>query len=73
MEASAHVSQGLRGILIYCADYRCSHSLAISGDALPDDMRLSDLWSRLLLFTSHPVAPGSVKPHSQWQQSCHDK
>ena len=27
---------GLRGLLIYCADYRCSHSLAISGDAWPD-------------------------------------
>ena len=24
---------GLRGLLIYCADYRCSHSLAISRDA----------------------------------------
>ena len=24
---------GVRGLLIYCADYRCSHSSAISGDA----------------------------------------
>jgi hypothetical protein len=24
--------QGVRGILIYCGDYRCSHSIAISGD-----------------------------------------
>jgi hypothetical protein len=24
---------GVRGLLIYCADYRCSHSIAISGDA----------------------------------------
>ena len=23
---------GVRGLLIYCADYRCSHSVAISGD-----------------------------------------
>jgi hypothetical protein len=23
---------GVRGILVYCADHRCSHSLAISGD-----------------------------------------
>jgi hypothetical protein len=28
---------GVRGLLIYCADYRCSHSIAISGDAWPDD------------------------------------
>jgi hypothetical protein len=24
---------GVRELLIYCADYRCSHSIAISGDA----------------------------------------
>ena len=27
---------GVRGILVYCADYQCSHSIAISGDAWPD-------------------------------------
>jgi hypothetical protein len=24
---------GIRGLLIYCADYRCSHSIAISGES----------------------------------------
>ena len=38
---------GVRGLLIYCADYRCSHSIAISGDEWPDDMRLSDIEPRL--------------------------
>jgi hypothetical protein len=33
----------VRGFLIYCADYRCSHSIAISGDGWPDDARLSDI------------------------------
>ena len=37
---------GVRGLLIYCADYRCSHSIAISGDAWPDDARLFDLEER---------------------------
>jgi len=23
---------GVRGLLIYCSDYRCSHSVAINGD-----------------------------------------
>jgi hypothetical protein len=23
---------GVHGLLVYCADYRCSHSIAISGD-----------------------------------------
>jgi len=26
---------GVRGLLVYCADYRCSHSIATSGDACP--------------------------------------
>jgi hypothetical protein len=26
---------GVRGILIYCADYRCGHSLSISADRWP--------------------------------------
>jgi hypothetical protein len=34
---------GVRGILVYCADYRCSHSIAISGDRWADDVRLSDI------------------------------
>jgi hypothetical protein len=37
---------GIRGLLIYCADYRCSHSIAISGDSWPDDARLSDIEAR---------------------------
>ena len=36
-------SQGVRGLLIYCSDYRCSHSIVISADRWPDDVRLSDL------------------------------
>jgi hypothetical protein len=34
---------GVRGVLIYCADYRCSHSMALDADCWPDDLRLSDL------------------------------
>jgi hypothetical protein len=33
---------GIRGLLIYCADYRCGHWIAISGDSWPDDVRSSD-------------------------------
>jgi hypothetical protein len=36
-------ASGVRGLLIYCSDYRCSHSTAISGDRWPDDVRLSDI------------------------------
>jgi hypothetical protein len=34
---------GVRGILVYCADYRCNHLIAVSGDRWPDDLRLSDI------------------------------
>jgi hypothetical protein len=33
---------GVRGLLIYCSDYHCSHWTAISGDRWPDDVRLDD-------------------------------
>jgi hypothetical protein len=39
---------GVRGLLVYCADYRCSHSIAISGDPWPDDLRLSDIQHRFV-------------------------
>jgi hypothetical protein len=28
----------VRGLLIYCSDYHCSHWTAISGDRWPDEM-----------------------------------
>jgi hypothetical protein len=31
---------GVRGLLVYCAGYQCSHSIAISGDGWPDLKRL---------------------------------
>jgi hypothetical protein len=35
---------GVRGVLIYCSDYHCSHSVAMSGDdQWPDHIRLSDI------------------------------
>jgi hypothetical protein len=37
---------GVRGVLVYCADYRCGHSIAISADRWPDDLRLSDVEPR---------------------------
>jgi hypothetical protein len=36
-------ASSVRGLLIYCSDYKCSHSTAISGDRWPDDVRLSDI------------------------------
>jgi hypothetical protein len=41
-------ASGVRGLLIYCPDFRCSHSIAISADQWPDLVRLSDLESRFV-------------------------
>ena len=68
MEATAHVLQGQRGILIYCADYRCSHSIAISGDALPDDMRLSDLEPRFIC-QRWGKRGADVRPDFNWNRT----
>ena len=37
---------GVRWLLVYCAGYQCSHSIAISADDPPDDARLSDIEER---------------------------
>jgi hypothetical protein len=34
---------GIRGLLIYCSDYQCSHCIRMSADQWPDETRLSDL------------------------------
>jgi hypothetical protein len=39
---------GVRGVLIYCADYGCSHSIAMIADRWADDVRLSDVEPHLV-------------------------
>jgi hypothetical protein len=34
-------ASGVRGVLVYCSDYRCNHSIAMSADRWPDDVRLA--------------------------------
>ena len=34
---------GVRGIPVYCADYHCSHSVALNADRWADELRLSDI------------------------------
>jgi hypothetical protein len=39
---------GVRGLLIYFADYHCRHSIAVSADTWPDDLRVSDIEPRFV-------------------------
>ena len=38
----------VRGVVVFCADYTCSHSVTISADKWPDDVRLSDIEDRFV-------------------------
>ena len=56
---------GVRGVLIYCADYHCSHSVALNADRWPDEMRLSDVEP---LFTCSACGGrgADVRPDFNW-------
>jgi hypothetical protein len=60
-------SSGVRGILIYCADYTCSHSIAISGDRWPDYVRLSDLETRFVCQMCGKRG-ADVRPDFDWNK-----
>jgi hypothetical protein len=36
-------ASGVRGLVVFCGDYKCAHSVEISSDRWPGFMRLSDL------------------------------
>ena len=39
---------GVRRLLVYCRDHKCSHSIIISADRWDDGVRLSDLEPRFI-------------------------
>jgi hypothetical protein len=58
---------GVRGLLIYCADYRCSHHITISGDRWADDVRLSDLEPRFVCQLCGRRG-ADVRPNFDWER-----
>jgi hypothetical protein len=42
-------ASGVTGILVYCADFKCSHMVPIAAPEWPDEVRLSDIENQ---FTS---------------------
>ena len=54
---------GVRGVLIYCADCQCSHSIAVMADQWADDLRLSDIEDRFKArpgLRANPYAAGKA-------------
>jgi hypothetical protein len=67
-------SSGIRSLLIYCADYHCSHWVEVRADQWPDDVRLSDLEPRFVC-TACGQRGGDVRPNwtresSRWGFDC---
>jgi hypothetical protein len=58
---------GVRGVLVCCADYRCSHSVALSADAWPDDLRLSDIEPRFVCAACSRRG-AAVRPDFNWNK-----
>jgi hypothetical protein len=56
-----------RGVLIYCSDYKCSHSAAISAVEWPDHVRLSDLEARFVCKACGKRG-ADVRPDFNWNK-----
>ncbi len=56
---------GVRGLLVYCGDYRCTHSVEISANRWGDGVRLSDIEP---LFTCQACGKkgAGVRPDFDW-------
>src|SRR5215218_8396678 len=56
---------GIPGLLVYCSDYKCSHSGKISADRWPDHVRLSELEP---LFTCQACGTkgAELRPDFNW-------
>jgi hypothetical protein len=52
-------------VVVYCADYKCSHSQALSADKWPDDVRLSDI--EQFVCKACGKRGGDVRPDFDWR------
>ena len=61
------LASGVRGLLIYCADYECSHWIAVNADQWGDDVRLSDLEDKFVC-TVCGKRGADVRPDFNWEK-----
>jgi hypothetical protein len=52
-------ANGTIGILVFCRDYQCSHSIVMPAERWPDNVRLSDIEPRFVCGK----AGADVRPH----------
>ena len=58
---------GVRGLLVYCSDYRCGHWGKIGADRWPDDSCLSDL-EALFVCQACGIKGGDLRPDFEWDR-----
>jgi hypothetical protein len=64
-------ASGVRDVLVYCRDHRCSHHIAISADRWPDDVRLSDIEPDFVC-TARSKRGAEVRPNFEGRGSNHE-
>ena len=57
-------ASGVRGLLIYCSDYKCAH-WTVSADPWPDEVRLSDI-EPLFTWQACGKKGADVRPDFDW-------
>ena len=60
-------AMGVHGLLVYCSDYHCSHSVTISADRWPQDVTLSDLEAQFVCQACGNR--GDLRPDFNWHQN----
>ena len=60
-------ASGVRGLLISCSDFRCSHSIAVNADQWPDETRLSDL-EKLFTCSMCGRKGAEIRPDFDWDK-----
>jgi hypothetical protein len=58
---------GVRGVLIYCSDYKCSHYVTASADPWSDDIRLSDLEPKFVCSACGKRGV-DIRPNFHWDR-----
>jgi hypothetical protein len=58
---------GVRFVLVYCSDYKCSHYIAASADPWPDHIRLSDIEDRFVC-TVCGKRGADIRPDFHWDK-----
>jgi hypothetical protein len=60
-------ASGVRGVIIYCSDFRCSHWVRLSADQWSDEARLSDVEPELTC-TLCGQRGADVRPDFDWDK-----